>query len=107
MLTSVWMCSPRSFMPEITCPITSSAERYPEAPAIIQADGYLSYEDVETLTGQTSSWLAAKGWQRGDRIALLLHNSVEYVILLAAMFRSGLVACPLSTRIPAASVRQQ
>ena len=42
--------------------------------------------------------------ESGGRVALYLPKSVDYVVLLLALIRAGLVACPVSTRLPAAAV---
>ncbi len=39
------------------------------------------------------------GLQKGDRVALLAHNRVEYVDFVFAAAKSGLVLVPLGTRL--------
>ena len=40
----------------------------------------------------------------GDRVAIYLPKSTDYLVLLLALVRYGAVACPVSTRVPAGGV---
>ena len=53
---------------------------------------------------ETGERLAANGIKRGDKIAILSNTSVEYTILLLALWMSGVAAVPLSTRWPTAQI---
>lgn len=52
------------------------------------------------MVGAAAARLAGLGVARGERIALLLPTSPAYVALLFAALRAGVVACPLSLRLP-------
>jgi crotonobetaine/carnitine-CoA ligase len=43
--------------------------------------------------------LAGRGLRRGDRVALVLENSVEHVALIYALLLSGMVWVPVNTRL--------
>jgi O-succinylbenzoic acid--CoA ligase len=44
------------------------------------------------------------GFSVGDRVALYLPKGPDYVVLLLALIRAGIVACPVSTRLPPGGV---
>lgn len=48
--------------------------------------------------------LLARGCARGDRIALLGHNSIDYIASLLGILRAGLVAVPINFKLPVATV---
>lgn len=52
-------------------------------------------EKAETLARQ----LAGFGVERGDRVALLLHNHMEYVAFIHGLSFLGAIAVPLNTRL--------
>ena len=88
----------------VPCPLRSAALASPEAPAILDARGAVSYADLDALVSAAEVRLAAFGLSTGDRVALYLPKGAGYLTLLLALMRSGIVACPVSTRLPAGSV---
>lgn len=90
-------------MNEIPDPVREAARERPDAPALITPDETVSYADLDRRVAAAVVGLRAHGLTRGDRLAIYLPTSVEYLVLLLAAFRMGVVACPLSTRLPAAA----
>ena len=66
--------------------------------ALVCGEARLSYRELLGASGQLAAGLAAQGIACGDRVALLLGNRVEFVVLLFALARLGAVAVPLSIR---------
>jgi long-chain acyl-CoA synthetase len=58
------------------------------------------YDRVAGIAGH----LAAQGFKRGDRIALLLPNEEQYIELIYACAWLGLIAIPLNTRFSATEI---
>ncbi|NIA29934.1 MAG: o-succinylbenzoate--CoA ligase [Actinobacteria bacterium] len=79
-------------------------EKSPQKPAIISEGRVLTFAQLLHSVIETGERLAANGMKRGDRIAILADTSVEYIILLLALWKSGVTAVPLSTRWPGAQV---
>jgi fatty-acyl-CoA synthase len=72
----------------------SRAERDPGAQAIQAGTVSLSYSELDRRVRNLAGGLAAQGVGRGDRIALLSENRLEYVeIELAAAFLGAIAAC--------------
>ena len=46
-------------------------------------------EDFRSRISWLSSWLKREGIAEGTRVALFLDNSIEYVVLLCALFEIG------------------
>ena len=91
-------------MSAIPDPIRKAARNRPEAPAIIAGSEVLAYADLDRKVTATAAHLAGLGLERGDRLAVYRPSDVDYLVLLLAAFRLGLVVCPLSTRQPTAVV---
>ncbi len=76
--------------------LQDTAERYPDNPALIYEGNPILYRDlarfVETLAGH----LQGLGVVKGDRVAIMLSNSPEFVISYFAALRIGAVAVTLN-----------
>src|SRR5437762_5579081 len=56
-----------------------------------------SFDEMRALSSAFANVLKADGLSRGDRVAVLLSQSLELPIVHLAAFRSGLVSVPLFT----------
>ena len=45
------------------------------------------------------NWLEQQGLQSGDRVAVMLNNSVQHIALIYAVILSGLVWVPINTKL--------
>lgn len=93
-------------MGEIRCPLEVAAVVHGNRPAIVAKGDVVSYREYERRVAGAVGRLRAAGCHAGERIAVLLPNAVEYLILLLAVMRLGAVACPLNTRVPRRSLRK-
>jgi long-chain acyl-CoA synthetase len=78
--------------------VEAAAARNPGGDALICGDRRLRWRDVVPQARQIAAGLREKGLQRGDRIALLLGNRIEFVLSMFAAAQLGLVTVLLSTR---------
>ena len=93
-------------MSRITCPLFLAAEKYPETLALIQDTKTLSYKELEARVSDIVERLGDFEFEKHERIAIVLPNSISYIIVLFALWRMGLVACPVSTRLPNAAIKK-
>ena len=77
--------------------LATSAERYPNEPAIVYYDTPISYSrlwrEVESLAGYLER---DAGVQRGDRVILFMQNSPQFAIAYYAILRANAVCVPLN-----------
>lgn len=66
------------------------------AVALKHHDDALSYGELADLALRSAALLRERGAGPGDRVALLLENSLEYVGLLLGIWAAGAVAVPLN-----------
>lgn len=80
--------------------LLSCAERSPDAIALTdESTGEsVSYGQLRDRAARLSTGLAELGVQRGDRLAMWLPNSIEWVALAFAAGRLGVLAVPLNPR---------
>lgn len=87
-------------MRQVPCPLHRAAVAVPEAPAILDQRGALTYAELDRHVSEAAGRLAELGLGDGARVALFMDKNREYVVLVLALIRAGAVACPLSTRLP-------
>ncbi len=74
------------------------AERYGEKTAIVSGDRRLSYADLDKAANKVANALIKMGVNKGDRIAMLLSNSPEFVIIYFGVVKTGAIAVPLDPK---------
>jgi len=52
----------------------------------------LSFADIGRLSSQVAAWLQHKGLKKGDRVAVMLPNILQFPVVALALLRSGIVA---------------
>ena len=81
------------------------ASRYYSArTALAPGDARLSFSELEKRVQGIAAALSAHGFSAGDRLALLLPNSPEYIELVYACSWLGVIAVPINTRLSLAEI---
>ncbi len=78
--------------------IADAAAQNPDGEALVCGDRRLTWREVAQQSAQIATGFHKLGLQRGDRIALLLGNRIEFALALFAAAHAGLVTVLLSTR---------
>lgn len=66
-----------------------SAESYSDRKAVIDGNQEMTYFELKSATDRFAATLHHKGFRKGDRIALMLPNCLEYIISFYAIHRLG------------------
>ncbi|AEW93270.1 MULTISPECIES: long-chain-fatty-acid--CoA ligase [Streptomycetaceae] len=74
----------------------ASAAAAPERVAIAYFDGKLTYRQVGELTDGLARHLAGRGFQRGDRIAVVLQNTPQFVLAVLGAWKAGGIVVPVN-----------
>ena len=85
------------FLPEV-------AARFGPKPAVIAADGTLTYADLDRETNRLAVALAASGIRPGDRVGLMLGNAARFPLAFFAVLKAGAAAVPLDVTFKAREV---
>jgi acyl-CoA synthetase (AMP-forming)/AMP-acid ligase II len=82
------------------------ASRYYAQRTALVVDGgaVVSFKELHERVRNIAAALAAKGFAAGDRLALLLPNSPEYIELVYACSWLGVTAVPINARLSAAEI---
>lgn len=89
-------------MPDVLHQIVEQARTGPDLPAVKDLETELSYAELADAAARLSAGLAAHGVKEGDRVALLLPNSVDFVVAALASLSIGAIFVPLSVADPEA-----
>lgn len=76
--------------------VDNAAAKYPNRPALIFFDVRISYRALAALVNRFANALIALGVQKGDRVALHLPNSPQFVIAYYGALRAGAIVSALS-----------
>jgi D-alanine--poly(phosphoribitol) ligase subunit 1 len=85
--------------------ILAHAARFPGRPAAADVDRELDYASLRAEVAEVAAGLAALGVRPGDRVAIHLPNSVDFVVTALAAAWIGAVFVPLAVTDPDARLR--
>jgi long-chain acyl-CoA synthetase len=69
---------------------------HPSNAAVHYFDRSLTYQEVDALSDSLAVWLNKQGIGHGDRIALILQNVPQFLIVLIAAWKTGAIAVPIN-----------
>jgi long-chain acyl-CoA synthetase len=78
--------------------IADAAAKNPDRQALVCGDRWMNWREVVEHSTLIAAGFQKLGLQRGDRVAVLLGNRIEFVLTMFAAAHAGLVTVLLSTR---------
>lgn len=66
-----------------------SADRYPEATAVVSGDQSVSFRELDALANSLARAYRAAGFRAGDRVMMAAANGIEWPIALFGILRAG------------------
>lgn len=81
--------------------LRDSATRFPEKAAVIVGNQAHSFKKVDEDSDRLAGALQRLGVRRGDRVAVFLENSSEFVVAMWAALKAGAVFVPISPAVKA------
>ncbi len=84
--------------------LADAARAWPDRLALVDVDAIggrreLTYLELEREVARLAAGLRDRGLARGDRVAMLLTNSWQYVVAFLAITHAGCIAVTLNTRL--------
>lgn len=74
-----------------------SAEKFPDNIAVSSRNSTITYARLSQDSCSIAAYLAASGLKKGDRVALLVENSPEYVVAYYGIIKAGGIVVALNT----------
>ncbi len=75
-----------------------TAQRLPHKTAVIFKDEKISFSDLNLMATRLANKLQGLDIKKGDRVAIVLPNSSQWVVAYFAMMKLGAIAVPLDFR---------
>jgi len=97
-IDKIWLNSyPEGVQPEIAeleyssvaALLEDSCKKFPSNPAFTCMGKTITYSDVDRLSATVGGWLQSKGLQKGDRVAIMMPNILQYAAVLPGVLRAG------------------
>ncbi len=70
--------------------IDGSCRQFPERIAYIQMEQRFSYAQLDRLSARFAAWLQQRGLRKGDRVAIMLPNILQYPVVMFGALRAGM-----------------
>lgn len=86
-------------LPTVHSFLEHSAQNRPDKVAFVQDAERVTYRQVNARANRLAACLLDQGVGAGDRIVMLLKNSIEYVVSYYGIMKVGAVAVPLNSEI--------
>lgn len=96
-----------SALPTLNDLIARACERYSESVAFIQMGQPLTYAQFQQLARSFSGWLHARGVRKGDRVAIMLPNILQYPVVVSGLLQIGAILVSISVLATAEEVQFQ
>ncbi len=84
---------PKIPLPEI---LSAAAKNHPHSTAIIFFERSITYQELDDLSNRFASFLLKLGVKKGDRVALLLPNTPQFLVSYFGAMRAGAIVVPCS-----------
>ncbi len=78
--------------------LVRAVARRPNGVALICGPKSVTYRELDLLVAKLAGGLKHLGIEKGDRVAMVIGNSIEFVAVMFAIARLGAIAVPLNTR---------
>jgi long-chain acyl-CoA synthetase len=76
--------------------LEDSAQKYPDDVAFVHENKSLTYLELNEQTYRLARGLNRLGVKKGDRVVLLLHNSLEFIISYYGILKAGAIVVPIN-----------
>jgi len=78
--------------PSLVALLEASFARFAEQPAFTNLGTTLTFREVERLSRAFAAYLQSLGLERGDRVAIMIPNTLQSPVALFGILRAGMVA---------------
>lgn len=87
--------------------LEESFSTFKDRPAYLLMDKTISFGDIDRLSRQLAAHLQSKGLKKGDRVALMMPNVLQYPVAVAAVMRAGMVVVNVNPLYTARELKHQ
>ena len=96
-----------SAFPSLVDLLENSFSEYGERDAYVLMDKRMTYNELDTLSARFGAYLQSLGLDRGDRVAIMLPNVLQYPVAVAGVLRAGFVVVNVNPLYTARELEHQ
>ena len=85
--------------------LTDSAQRRPDAVAVVDGDWSMSYRELDERSNRLAKLLIDRGVEPGDRVGLLMDKSMHAIVGLYGILKTGAAYVSVDAKAPVARSR--
>ena len=78
--------------------VRRAALQFKDAPCLVEGERTLSFAEFDAATDRLANALRGKGLESGDRVSVLLPNSIDCLVAYYAIAKAGLLRLALNSR---------
>ena len=78
--------------------VRRAALQFKDAPCLVEGERSVSFTEFDASTNRLANALRARGLHTGDRVSVLLPNSIDCLVAYYAIAKAGLVRLALNSR---------
>jgi long-chain acyl-CoA synthetase len=94
--------------PSVVAVLQSAIDQYRDRPAFANLGKVLTYGEVDTLSRQLAGYLLGElGLKKGDRVAIMLPNCLQYPVATFGILRAGLTVVNVNPMYTPRELRHQ
>lgn len=76
-----------------------NAEKYSEKPMVIFKEKQWTYGEINTRANKLANAFLARGYKKGDKVAVMMKNHAAYVEIMIGLAKIGVVIVPINYRL--------
>jgi long-chain acyl-CoA synthetase len=76
-------------LPTLVQMFEQACRQYADRVAFVSMGKSITYRELDELSARFATWLVAKGYRKGDRVALMMPNVLQYPVALFGTLRAG------------------
>ncbi|WP_221566557.1 class I adenylate-forming enzyme family protein [Alkalihalobacillus sp. TS-13] len=84
--------------------LSRNATRLPNKEAIVCEGRSFTYSELNREVNRLANGFIARGLSKGDKVAMMMKNSDQFVMVFYALMKAGAVAVPINFRLTASEV---
>jgi len=93
--------------PSLKALIEDCLGRYADRNAFVQMGATLTYAELDRRSAAFAAWLQSQGLKKGDRIAIMLPNLLQYPVVMFGAVRAGLIVVNTNPLYTSEELRHQ
>lgn len=93
--------------PSLVDILEESVKKYADRPAFVNMDQVITYKELDELSAQFAAYLQSIGLKKGDAVAIMMPNLLQYPVAIFGVLRAGMVVVNVNPLYTARELKHQ